>query len=400
LTKFLSSMKFGLILMVAIAISSIISTILPVLKEQTMYSSFIKAFLVLPKLLMIVLCINLLFCTARRFPAVLRQINEDLSFENEKDLKEQKSFEETYNMPKVNTSYDRFLENYFIKNKYKYKKITSQENIYFLAQKGNLSLIAPHLLHIGIAIVLIGALLGNIYGAKGRIGAKVGESVKVPVQVSENMVIKVDGFKTIYDDQNNIDNWQSDITVIIDKNQVIHGTTKVNHPFRYKGVAFYQTAYDYLHAVTLNINGMNEQKLTIKNRSLDRTAAILLGKTFIIKKLKDEVQLIIFESHKKYDVIPLQEEQSIEFPNGTLKYLGTDPYIVLTAKKDPGIPIVMLGFLIIVLASTLFWTSRFKKVRISLDKNKQVIHLSITSKSKAIKEQIKTDLISYCETVF
>lgn len=387
--KFLSSMKFGIILMAIIAVASILSTLVPVAPNETRI--FVKAVLALPKILMLFLCINLLFCTTRRLPGVLRKVTQDISLENEEDSFQKNSYD-TFKI-KDAVSHENFIENYFKENKYKFKKKSSGESIQFIAQKGKLSLIAPHLLHVGLAIVLIGAVFGSYFGAEGRLSAGVGETAKVPVEVAENMVVKVNDFKTIYDEHNNIDNWQSDLTVSVDGKEPVQGVTKVNHPFKYKGVVFYQSAYGYFHTVSVE-TGMGEVERTIRNRAMDKMLSSVLGQFFVIDKAKDGVNVILFETHDKYKSIHIKKGETVEFPNGKLKYLGTEPYTVLTVKRDPGTSIVMLGFLIMSLTSFLFWIGRYREVRVTLDRAKKSMMLKVSSKSKAIKEEIIEELTS------
>lgn len=297
---FFSSMKFGIILMILIIVISIISTLIPT--TSTLYT-FI---LTLPKLMMIILFFSLVFCTFRRLPSIWKTVKQDSN--------------------KVN-------------------------------------LLAPHILHIGLAIVLVGALLGSFFGGEKEIVAQMGETVPLSAPLAQNISLQVNGFETIYDEQGDIDNWQTEITLIVDKKEAIHGQTMVNKPFKYKGLVFYQTAYGLLHNIIIEPKNHPSIVTKIENRTLDKRTSILLGDVYLFDQCKKGISISRLDDTDNPYKVYIKEGESMDFPKGTLTYLNSEAYTVLTAKRDPGTLIVMLGFLFMAVSSIFFWWGRKKADR-------------------------------------
>ncbi|MFZ7103066.1 MAG: cytochrome c biogenesis protein ResB [Peptococcaceae bacterium] len=382
--KKLASMKFGIVLMVLIIISAVFSTIVPG-EDHPNLARVIQG---IPKLLIIILLLNLTFCTFYSFPKVWRSFYGNIGPEQLKTG----GFKADRQFHVANTGeYAEFCETYFLNHKYKFERTTDGEKFYYQACKGKLSLLAPHFLHIGLALVLLGGLAGTYLGAESQVAAKIGDRVWVPNEVAPNMYVQIDNFATIYDKKGNIANWQSDISIIVNGLIAQKGSASVNNPFKYKGVKFYQTAYEVLHRIKVSGKDYSADRI-IADRTFDRMTCVLLGEVYYLEQGKAGITLTIFKDKDTYRSYPLQAGDILTFPRGTLTYLKTEYNTVLTAKKDPGIVIVMLGFLIMSVSSLLFWQGRFKGIDMVLNPAENLVEVKLNRKGKALSEDVLEDL--------
>lgn len=374
--KFFSSMKAGLVIMGLISIASIIATLQP---QSTIYESFWF------RGLLLLLTINLTVCTTRRLPALLNKFSNSPTM-NIGEINSEKA-------QKANNSQE--AEDKIIKTLssqgYKTNIVKEGNKSFVFARKGFADLLAPHFIHISLIIIAVGALMGS-FGHKENVSGEVGQTVEIPQQLGKvHLHMKVNDFQTLYDSNNDIDNWISDIT-ILDENDIelARGTTKVNNPFKYKNMTFYQSGYGYEHNVS--IKGDQEGDYVIPVGKLfslaDRMVRIepAMGKGLVLK---------VFESHTKFDTYDLTAGTVVNLPKDTtFTYVGEKAYTVLRVKTDPGTPVVMAGFLIMSIGSFLIWTSRYREVRIGFDHNKGLVQFNVVSKNKSLQDEIKEELSS------
>ncbi len=256
----------------------------------------------------------------------------------------------------------------------------------FLAKKGSANLIAPHLLHISLIVVILGAFIGS-FGANDRIMGFVGEQIDIPSKIAQKMAIQVNDFQTLYDMDGNVDNWVTDITILTNENEVFSGTTRVNNPLKYKGIVFYQSSYGYRHLI--EIKGEQDDFFAIPDGK-----TFNVGDTFFnIQHLKDGVLIKLYEGRSVVDAKYLNEGDTIDFPTGeTLEYLELNPYTVLAVKVDPGTNIVMIGFFLMIVSSMMFWSGRYQEVNAVLDKVENKLYVNIKCKNEDIKQDINDQL--------
>lgn len=385
MVKLLTSMKFGIFLMILIIVTSIISTIIPI--EEG--SSLLVAIQETPKILMVILLLNLFFCTCKSLPKVFKvwqkeedgeKLDEDF-FQGGQEFKIEDGKQQLH-----------YWEEYLSQKKYKFIKKEAGKFVYFAGYKNKLSLLAPHLLHIGLIIVLAGGLVGAYWGTQDKIAAKVGETVWVPKELAENLFLRIDNFETLYDHKGDIANWKSDLSFIVKGMVTQKGATMVNSPAKFQGVKFYQTAYQVAHKIDLEVEGQSIER-TITNRTFDKMTCVLLGELYFIETDSQGIKLTIFKDADTTETHYLKKGNIISFPKGNLIYQDTEYYTIITAKKDPGTAVVMLGFLLMFLSSLLFWQGSFRNLYLMLNLEENIAKIVVRGKGKAVKEEVISHLI-------
>ncbi|MGI6226488.1 MAG: cytochrome c biogenesis protein ResB [Peptococcales bacterium] len=364
--RFLSSVWLAVVLIALMALASVFATLYP---RVEVFSTFWF------RGLLLLFCLNLLVCTLRSLPGVYRRIKKIPSDVNETRAQELDST--------IQNSPDDFKE-YFRKQGYQVKIDTANGQTNLLAQKGMLNLIAPHLLHLSLIVVLIGGYLSS-FGVEDQVTCFVGEKEAVPASVASGMVIEVNDFQTLIDHEGAIDNWVTDFNIYVNDVKATSGTTRVNAPLKYQGVSFYQKSYGYYHLIELI--GEQDGVFQIPDKRIFK----LGDQTFNITYTNQGPLLRFFQGHDITKEVIVRNGDKLDFPNDTtLTYLQPYPFTVLGVKKDPGTWVVMIGFLLMTIASSLFWTGRYREVAISFRDEKA--YLSVHCKSKDIRDEMLTEI--------
>jgi len=296
-------------------------------------------------------------------------------------------YEHEISVTDVSATEDRLRK---LLNGYKVQEKSTEGKQSFLASKGTPSLVAPHILHISIIIILIGAFLGT-FGASGTMMFHIGGKMDMPERVAKGMAVQVDDFRTIYSDGGYVLNWESDLTVFVDGEEVATGVTKVNHPFRHAGVVFYQTGYGFRHLVGISGPEKEEEFYIIPDDTRFNIAGTQFE--FDIRYFRDGPLVKIYDGANVLDAKRLSRGDTIELPNGEiLEYARLYPYTVLAVKTDPGVGTAMVGFIIMMISSAMLWTTRHRIIYATLDKENNKLLVKVMCKNKEIKEQICSEL--------
>lgn len=366
--KFLSSIRLAVSLIVSLTLASVFATIYP---QIEVFNSFWF------RGLLILFCINLFLCTLKSMPALLKRIRQ-----GPKELKAENatiSFE-----VQDPVKYKSDLKEFLNSKGFKVKEELQDGFTNIFAQGGSLSLLAPHLLHGALIVVLIGGFLSS-FGTEGRVSCFVGEKADIPAEIATDMKIQVNEFKTLYDTEGAIENWVTDFSIFIGEEKVTSGNSMVNNPFKYQGVVFYQKSYGYTHLI--EIKGEDDEAFRIPDGKIFK-----LGEQYFNLNYSPEGTVLkLFKGHEVAKTMVVKEEDQIDFSDEiSLVFLKTEPYTVLGLKKDPGTKVVMTGFLLMTIASALFWTGRYREVFITI--KGKTIYLFVFAKIKGYKEDFIADL--------
>lgn len=368
--RLLSSIKLAAVLIAALAIASIFATLYPHLNiyENIGFRGLLIAF-----------TINLFTCTIRSIPAAYRKVIKK-GFDIETVKKQ-----EPLQVPDVENS-QKALEQYLQKKGYKIYKNKANDGTSILAKKGLLNLAAPHLLHVALIVVLIGAFVGS-FGSSDNVMSFVGDSADIPSHIAKDMTVYINDFQTIYDKDGAVDNWVSDITLYVNGEKVAQGTTRVNHPFKYKGVVFYQSSYGYTHIIAEKETDGNF--FAIPDGKMFNVDDIV----FNIRYTPEGALLKVYQNHQVIKGMYLANGDEFELPDGSVfEYVELYPFTILSVKVDPGTNIVMAGFILMIIASTMFWTGRYREVQCYFSHLENKVHLLVVCKNKDMKNEVANEI--------
>ncbi|OSO89805.1 cytochrome C biogenesis protein CcsB [Cylindrospermopsis raciborskii CENA303] len=260
--------------------------------------------------------------------------------------------------------------------KSQYKIFQQEETSHLLyARKGIIGKIGPIIVHIGIVMILLGGIWGAITGFMAQEMITSGETFQVKniidagawssQDVLKNWSVKVNRFWIDYTPKGGIDQFYSDLSVLNDQGaEVNHEKIYVNKPLRYHGVVFYQTDWGIagvkvkinnspifqLPMALLNTNGQGRLWGTWIPTKPDLSAGVSL----LAKDLQGMV--LIYDNEGKL-VNTVRAGMSIPVNGVNLQILDVVGSTGLQIKYDPGIPIVYIGFALLMLGVVMSYVS-------------------------------------------
>ncbi len=252
---------------------------------------------------------------------------------------------------------------------------TSKEGDKLYGRKGIIGKVGPIIVHASMLIILAGSIIGSITGFLGQEMVPSGETFQVrnivdagifaESQIPKNWSVRVNRFWIDYTSEGTIDQFYSDLS-ILDKSgeEVDRKTIFVNQPMRYHGVTMYQADWA-IAAVKVRINRSPVFQLPMAK--LDTAGGGRIWGTWVptkpdlsegISLLAKDLQgtVLIYDATGKL-VASVREGMSHEVNGITLfvdEIIGSTG---LQIKADPGIPIVYLGFGLLMLSVLMSYVS-------------------------------------------
>lgn len=308
---------------------------------------------------------SLTACTfTRQFPA-LKAANRWKFYE------QKQQFEKLALSAELETGSLNSLEQILQQRRY----LVFQEGDKLYGRKGIIGKIGPIIVHASMLMILAGAIVGSITGFIGQEMVASGQTFQIKnivdagafsqSQFPKDWSVRVNRFWIDYTPEGKIDQFYSDLS-ILDKNsqEVDRKTIFVNQPMRYGGVTMYQADWA-IAAVRVRIN--NSPVFQLPMAELKTVGGGRIWGTWIPTKpdLSEGVPLLakdlqgtvlIYDATGKL-FASVREGMSTEVNGVRLfvdKIVGSTG---LQIKSDPGIPIVYLGFGLLMLSVLMSYVS-------------------------------------------
>jgi len=374
---FLASVKLALFSFFALAVTSIIGTVIPQGKEIAFYveqygSGTANFFQILnvPNMysswwfvsLLVLFSLNLLVCTIDRFPNIWRLVNlDDLSLELDRVLK--MPHRQTFNSKLPVAELLQEVEKAYPALKWKFQSKEREGGRLFAAQKGNWTRLGVIVVHVSILVIFAGAIIGAVFGYKAFVMIPESRTVeqiyaydakRTPIPLGFSL--RCDRFLLELYDTGAPKEFLSDLVVIKNGQEVLKKSIEVNDPLHYGGLTFYQSSYEaYDTGVVLEVEnsvskarkkfivGFGEQAvwpeerltLGVVNRMGSRMNAFARGQIWLKSGETDPVQFWVNSS----------QSALVERPTGNYVLTMRPLYATgLQVAKDPGVWYVYLGF--------------------------------------------------------
>ena len=259
----LASLKLTLFLFFVLAAASVIGTLLPQgASLQELQGHFSPAmaslinFLALNNLyhsmwfriLLLLLCANLVTCTIDRFPKTIALLRSAESpFDSQKLSKFSLSESITSGLPFEQTL--PVVESAVCKSFGGMCRVESAGPFCAVSETGRWSRLMVYVVHVSVLIVIAGALAGSILGFKGTMNLIEGETSDEVVLAESQSVhklpfdVRCDRFEVSFYDTGAPKEFKSELSVIENGREVSTQSIVVNDPMTYDGITIYQASY-------------------------------------------------------------------------------------------------------------------------------------------------------------
>ena len=264
--QFFTSVKLTVIVLLLLASTSVIGTLIPQNGSEAFYIQkygevFYSLFNALDifdmynawwfMLLLIVLAINIVVCSIDKLQGTWKIIfpkKMTFNIERFRRLKNKETFtcrpSEEKGMAHIATDYEAL-----IRKQFGTVMVDMQEaGTVIFGETGRWTRIGVYVVHISILFMLIGAVIGSVWGYKAFVTIPEGESIQTaPLRGSDKVVdlgfsLRCNTFDVSFYDTGQPKEFKSNLT-ITDGEKSITTDIIVNDPLRYKGLSFYQSSY-------------------------------------------------------------------------------------------------------------------------------------------------------------
>jgi cytochrome c biogenesis protein len=360
--RFLSSVRFAILVLSFIAASCVLGTLI---KQQAPPQEYLKQFsestyailkflrltdvFRAPWFLILVslFVVNLVLCTLDRFGRFLKT-RKDTKIPSEKA---------------VSAMANRFVvrnrgadEVVSLFNGY---RTSAGDDRVRLLEKGSLSRYGVYVIHSSIIIILIGSLIGIMFGYRGFVTLNKGETKDTIVIRGEagkavplGFKVKCDDFKVSFYPTGEPKDYVSRLQIIDDGKSVRQAEVRVNHPLTYRGTSIYQASYGSDPAFLFDIGGQEVRLAQGGVYKKDNVTFMVVRFERSVHNFGPGVMVAYIEGNEPKTTwflknVPQMRERQVMGAAVKLTEISDDFYTGLEVSHDPGVWVVWTGFALI-----------------------------------------------------
>ena len=436
LWKLFASVKLTIVLLLTLATTSIIGTLIPQNEAPMAYFETFGAFLFRIfsllgffdmyhswwfRALILLLVVNIVVCSIDRLQATWKIIfvrHPRFNRGRYTQLKNRVEYGHDAEVGKLKALYQPVVA-----RRFRYYRIEeTAEGFAIYGERGRWTRLGVYVVHFSVVLLLIGGLIGSIFGFEGFVNIAEGESAQsIQLRNSNQKLqlgfeVRCDDFSVDFYDTGAPKEFRSSLTILKQGKAVVQKDIIVNDPLRYEGISFFQASYGSLspNEVILNFTSKATGMLYSKKAGLNTPIVIPedLG-TFVLQKHTRQAN---FRGHNIGEAFigvltppndsPVEITLPLKFPSfdrmrkGNVFVAVADfvprYYTGLQVNKDPGIWVVYAGFILMIVGIyiTFFMSHQQVCIDVASQGNKSRIMVAGTSNKNKLGMRKKVTKLS------
>jgi len=430
LWSFFSSVKLTLVLLFLMVVLFIIATVIP---QQNISSEFVwltdlyhsKIFY----LLTAVFSLNLIICSINRWPVTMKQFNARC-FPVPSGLFENLPEERVIFTDKKMEDVERVIASTLSSPISRIKKTDTEKGRLYCRERGRFQLLGVYIVHLGILVIIAGGVIGSIMGFEADMNLSVGDESNIAQLTGEKGVrqldfsVRCDKFILELYDTGAPKTYRSDLS-FKKGGQVMHqGKLLVNQPIKFEGIRFYQASYGLGEAgkavlvfnqagtespeipvqagetFDLPVQNAKATVLRVEENMMQMGPAVKLN----IATDKGNMQLWVFQHIKEiaevnpglFSEVPIFDPGLFKPLVFTLKRTEKQYYTGLRVVKDPGVPFVLAGGLMLLGGIIMIFFFAHQRVWVLINQEPEGITISAAGRSNRYHEALQKQIDDLC----
>jgi cytochrome c biogenesis protein len=430
LWSFFSSIKLTIVLLFLIIAIFIITTLTPQQEGAQKISWLADLYHSnVFYMLMGLLSLNLIICSINRLPLSIRQYKTPF-FPAPSGLFENLLQHRIILTNKKMEDISRAVESSLSPQSASVKKTDTGKGKILYREKGRFSLFGVYIVHLGVLIIIAGAVVGSFFGFESDINLSEGEEASIVHLVKGkgtrqlDFSVRCDKFIVEFYETGAPKTYRSDLS-FIKGGQVVHqGSTLVNHPITFDGLRFYQSSYGLSEEskATLtytNADMKSEELLVTQGTTFDlpaqkAKATVLRVEEDVmqfgpavklnIETNKGNIQFWVFQHIKDiadvnpglFSSVPLFNPGLFQPLVFSLKAIEKQYYTGLRVVRDPGVPLVLVGGILLIAGMIIIFFISHQRVWVLVKQEPEGVTISVAGRSNRNNEVLQRQMDDLC----
>ena len=383
-------------------------------------------------ILMALLALNLMVCSLDRFPLAWKRFRQASEPDREDLFEKIPSDQVMIKETSLTEEADR-LELLLRKKAGKVGRKDGLGRSCLYGEKGAYSYFGVYIIHISVLIMMVGVMIGFLFGFEGYVDIPEGESAAAVALKGGRGVknldfaVRCDRFFIDFYENGAPKTYRSDLTFLKDGRALQSSPVLVNHPVAFGGMRFYQANYgmiptgDAVMVVTRDNKKIKDVKVAVgmafdlpekKARvQMVRVEEDLMGMgpavKLSIQSPAGDAQLWVFQAIEQIaqanpgllEQVPLFNPALFKPYVFSLSQTNNRYYTGLQVTQDPGVPVVAAGAALMIIGFMVVFFSSHRQIWIRLDAKGDKTRISIAGKSNRDAVGLERDIRKWLDKV-
>ena len=425
LWKSFASVKLTIVLLLTLAATSIIGTLIPQNEAPMDYLETFGAFLYRIfsllgffdmyhswwfRALILLLVVNIVVCSIDRLQATWKIIfvrHPRFNLARYRQFKNRTEYNHDGAADQLIALYEPVVA-----RRYRYHRtIETAEGFAIYGERGRWTRLGVYVVHFSVVLLLIGGLIGSIFGFDGFVNIAEGESARA-IQLRNSsekfqlgFEIRCDDFNVVFYDTGAPKEFRSSLTILKQGKAVMQKDIIVNDPLQYEGISFFQSSYGSLppNEVILNFTSATTGMVYSKKAAINAPIVIPedLG-TFMLQRYTRQAD---FRGHNIGEAfigvltplngsaveitLPLKFPSFDKMRKGKMFVAIADfvprYYTGLQVSRDPGVWVVYSGFILMIIGIYLTFFMSHQQICIDIVRHGKKSRIGVSGTSNKHK---------------